>query len=241
VSGRPLNIAFLSAVNNLFVGRILQAFRRQGLDPKAIIMDENRPSGAKEEAIWAERTQGRLPPLLLSSVAGNALPCFFVSSHCGRDTLALIRDLDIDLLVSATTPRILTQDILTAAKHGVLGVHPGLLPQYRGCTCVEWAIFNDDPVGNSAFIMTRGIDEGPVVLQEALRFSPSDRYTDVRIKVYEHGIDLLARAALRIQQEQLLPENLPVLAGGRYFEVIDTKSMTTVHDRLNAGEYAFQR
>lgn len=71
MTSRPFRIVFLSAVNSPFMEHPVDAFRRQGLDPDAIILDEGRPCGPKEEGIWSERTVDKMPSLPLLSVAGT--------------------------------------------------------------------------------------------------------------------------------------------------------------------------
>jgi hypothetical protein len=74
-----------------------------------------------------------------------------------------------------------------------------------------------------------------------LRFGREDSYVDVRVKVYEHGNRLLARAARKVLTEGIVPGRLEPQLGGRYFEVIDDGKMKNVVDKLARGEYAFQR
>ena len=59
----------------------------------------------------------------------------------------------IDLLVNAGTPRILKSNLLKAPSIGVINCHPGILPDFRGCTCVEWAIYLDQPIGNTVHLI----------------------------------------------------------------------------------------
>jgi methionyl-tRNA formyltransferase len=234
-------IAFLSAPNSPFVGRTLAEFRRLDLDVVALVLDEGKPCGPKEAQIWEERTGGRLPPLPVHAVDGKPVPAYFVSSHMGDDCLALLAELDLDLLVSATTPRILRRPVLQAARRGVLAVHPGAIPAYRGCTCVEWAIANNDPVANSAFFMTEGIDAGPVVVSEAVAVAKTDKYLDVRVKCYRHGIGLIARAAKIVAERDLHADAMLLPGEGRYYPVIDATTMASVIERLDRGEYVHQR
>lgn len=51
-----------------------------------------------------------------------------------------------------------------------MNCHPGLLPKFRECTCVEWAVYLDEEVGNTVHFMNEKIDEGPIIVQEALHF-----------------------------------------------------------------------
>src|SRR5439155_416003 len=144
-------------------------------------------------------------------------------------------------LVNAGTPRILGPEMLGASTVGVVNCHPGLLPRFRGCTCVEWAVYLDEEVGNTVHFMNERIDEGPIVLQEALNFTKNDTYVDVRVKVYEHGHRLLARGVAKIIAENLRPEKLEPQRDGRYWDVIGRDKMDEVLRKLAAGAYAFQR
>ena len=51
--------------------------------------------------------------------------------------------------------------------------------------------------------MDEVIDTGPIVLSEGLRFTKSDKYSDIRIKVYKNREILLVNAVMKIIEEQL--------------------------------------
>jgi methionyl-tRNA formyltransferase len=169
------------------------------------------------------------------------LPFYFVENHCAEATVALVKLLEVDLLVNAGTPRILKRAILQAAPRGVLSCHPGLLPGFRGCTCVEWAVYLDEQVGNTVFFMNEAIDEGPIVLQEALTFGKHQAYADVRTEVYARGHELLARAVAMVGDQDLHADELAPQSDGRYFGVIDDVRLQEVKTKLAEGRYAFQR
>lgn len=44
-----------------------------------------------------------------------------------------------------------------------LHVHAGMLPAYRGSTTIYYSLLNGDACGATAFLMTQGLDQGPVV------------------------------------------------------------------------------
>ena len=52
---------------------------------------------------------------------------------------------------------VVIEKIIDSLKYGILNVHPGILPKYKGRTCVEWSIFNDDKVGIAVGV-TKGLD-----------------------------------------------------------------------------------
>ena len=94
------------------------------------------------------------------------IPFYFVGNHNDDKTLRLINSLSVNVLLNAGTPRKLKPNIFDNVEHGCINVHPGLSPFYRGCSAVEWALFNDDKIGNTAHFMTEGYDEGNIIASE---------------------------------------------------------------------------
>jgi methionyl-tRNA formyltransferase len=232
-------VGLLSTLDAPLLGYLIRDLATEGVRIGACIFDQ-RGQAARDHRLHEERTAGRLPPLPLEEFESQRIPFYFVADHRSKTTADLVRELALGLLLNAGTPRILGPELLRAPTIGVLNCHPGLLPRFRGCTCVEWAIYLDEQVGNTVHFMNESIDEGPILLQEGLRFRPEDRYVDVRVKVYEHGNRLLAHAAKKVLVEGLTPDQLSPQGTGRYFGVIEDDKMKTVVNKLARGHYAFQ-
>ena len=234
-----MKIGLLSTYNASFLGYYLREFLALGITPTAIIMDSKDVS-EKDAKIFQERTQGRMPKISLDEYQDAHIPSYFVKNHNSEETAKLVKNLGLDLLVNGGTPRILKSVLLSAPKIGVISCHPGLLPAFKGCTCVEWAIYKDEKVGNTVHFMNEAIDEGPTVIQEAINFSKKDSYVDVRLKVYASGMSLLAKAIKKIEAEKLHPSQMPKQVGGEYFSPIDDAKLEEVKLKLAAGKYKFQ-
>ena len=130
---------------------------------------------AKDHAIFKKRTDGKFADTydlnqFLKKLNDNSIPFYFVSNHNSNKAKILYDNLHLDCLLNAGTPRKISDIILKSTKKGVVNIHPGILPAYRGCSCVEWAILNDDPVGNTAHFMDSGYDTGPIILSENYSF-----------------------------------------------------------------------
>lgn len=232
-----MRVGLLSTINDPLLGSIIQELLRRHVRPDAIILDAKGFS-ERDARLHKERTVGRLPPIPLEHFESLQMPCYVVANHSSEAAGALVCALSLDLLVNAGTPRILGAEILRSPRMGIVNVHPGLLPEFRGCTCVEWAIYLDEPVGNTVHFMNERIDGGPIVLQEPVSVGPRDTYVDVRVKVYEHGAALLARGVRKILDEGLAPQHLPPQPAGRYFHVIEPEKMQIVLEKLSRGSYA---
>jgi methionyl-tRNA formyltransferase len=227
-------------MNDPLLGYLIEQFKKENTPIDALIMD-SVPMNQKDHQIFQERTAGRLPYMPIENLESYMVPTYFVKDHRSSQTAALVKHLNLDLLVNAGTLRILKNDILTAPRIGVVNCHPGMLPKFRGCTCVEWAIYLDEQVGNTIHFMTEGIDDGPIVLKEGLTFSKKDTYVDIRVAVYKHGLNLLARGVNKIINEHITPQSLPKALEGPYFKVIGQSEMNAALDKLRNGQYAFQK
>lgn len=55
-----------------------------------------------------------------------------------------MRALAPNLNVSLFYPHIFDEPLLSVPSQGSINVHPGLLPHYRGCNSIEWAIMHNE-------------------------------------------------------------------------------------------------
>jgi len=235
-----MNIGFLSVLHDPLLGSMLRTFIRSGISPSAVFFDEKDVS-QKDLNLFLERTEKRFPEISLYKIGDANIPFYFLKNHNSQVCIDLVSNLGIDLLINAGTTRIIKKNLLFSPRIGVLNCHPGLLPYFRGCTCVEWAIYKNEQVGNTVHFMDEGIDTGPIIISEGLFFSKSERYADVRIKVYKNREILLVKAIKKIIADKLTPSKLPPQLEGNYHTVIDEEKMSKVLEKLNLGLYAFQK
>jgi methionyl-tRNA formyltransferase len=170
------------------------------------VICDSKISSEKDIRIWKERTGGVFEKtssknINLYNLGESVIPFFFVDSHNSLQTIDIIKSMDIDCLFNAGTPRRLSNNIINSVEHGVVNVHPGILPEYRGCTCVEWAIYNDEKIGNTAHFMDEGYDTGPIITSEWYEFSKNDDYQAIRVKVYQEGLLLAGRVLSEIKKK----------------------------------------
>jgi len=79
------------------------------------------------------------------------------------DTIELIKQLDVDLMVVVAYGLIIPQNILDIPKHGCWNIHASLLPRWRGAAPIHRAILaGDQQTGISIMQMEAGLDTGPV-------------------------------------------------------------------------------
>lgn len=165
------------------------------------------------------------------------IPLYFVRDHNDAAALSLLAQLRIDLVVNAGTPRILNERFLRVPNVGTVNCHPGLLPHFRGCSAVEWALYLDEPIGNSVHLMTPSIDEGPMLAQQVLTASPGEMYQDIRARVYAEGAEFLGRTVRAIQLGDLSTESADRQETGRYFSPIPDELFQRALCKVQQGNY----
>ena len=233
----PKRVALLTAAENPLSGYHLDSFLRRGCIPACVLVDRKTWSD-KDLAIHAERTAGRLPPSVAERMRGP-FDVVFVDNHNSPEAVEQLRMRGCAVVANAGTPRILKNAFLESF-HAVINCHPGILPKYRGCTCMEWAVFNDDPIGNTAHLMTEGIDEGAVIRSAVLPLSVADDYVSTRVKVYLQACELLAEVTHEVAIGAIDVSLLPQQSGGSYWKPIDADKLAAVVLKLKTGTYRFQ-
>jgi methionyl-tRNA formyltransferase len=229
-------VALLGRRKTPFTGHIAQTLIDNGIHIAAILLDSKCPS-EKDQRIWKERTDGRLAEIDITSFKDRNVSLVDVESHNGNDVVEYIREQEIDLALNAGTPRVLCAAVLDAPSLGTLNVHPGLLPLFRGATCVEWAIYLDQPVGNTVHYMSELIDEGPIVMAERCPVWDCRNYVDIRVAAYRHGFSLLALAARYVLETRTSKRDLPPQAEGKFYKPIDPEKMQEVIRKIENGSY----
>jgi methionyl-tRNA formyltransferase len=112
-----------------------------------------------------------------------------------RGFAAEVRELAIDCFAVASYGKILPPSLLALPSMGALGVHPSLLPRYRGASPIQAALLaGDRETGVTIILMDAGMDTGDIVLQRSLAIRPDDVFGTLHDGLAELGARLLAEA-----------------------------------------------
>ncbi len=108
-----------------------------------------------------------------------------------------------DLLVSAYFSQILNPGILQCARFGVLNIHPGWLPSYRGAMAYFWVLHNgSDRGGVTVHWIDEGIDTGEILECRSFPIPDSATQETVLMLTAVIGTRLLRRVIRRLQNGQ---------------------------------------
>lgn len=228
-----VKFGLLSTVDSPILPLFAESAVAEGVKDIVIFLDSRLLSDA-DKAIWSERIGVPFDDMKLGAYNLYDLPwkfpVFFVKNHNDEATRNLVIELGVKCLVNVGTPRKIGKDLLNSAPVGVVNVHPGVLPDYRGCTAVEWSIFNGDDVGNTAHFMDSGYDTGPIIQIERYGDLKGRPYTEVRREITTRSAKLTARVLRSIMEGIVTPESTaPQIASeGKYWDPIPEENMKII-------------
>lgn len=111
------------------------------------------------------------------------------------EAIADVLGLHPDLGVLADYGQIVPGELLDAVPHGLLNLHPSLLPRHRGATPIPAAILAGDAgTGISLFRMDAGLDTGPLIAADAFPLLGSETTPELESELARLAAELLERS-----------------------------------------------
>lgn len=108
------------------------------------------------------------------------------------DAVQQLADFRPDVIVVAAYGKILPSGVLSLPPHGVLNIHPSLLPRFRGASPVASAILAGNQfTGVSVMLLDEGMDTGPVLARAQVSISLLDTAGSMTDKLARVGANLL--------------------------------------------------
>lgn len=97
-----------------------------------------------------------------------------------------------DILVSVYYRTIIPADVIQCCNNKAVNLHPSLLPAYRGCSSLTWALINNEPeVGFTYHYIDEGIDTGNIVLQKTMPIFEWDTQVSLYYRVMFEALNEL--------------------------------------------------
>jgi len=89
----------------------------------------------------------------------------------------------------------------------VINAHPGLTPLVRGLDSLKWAIYDNEPVGNTLHFVDAGVDSGEIIAQRRLPIWKTDDFMLVAERLYRDEMDLMIHFEDSLKQPNTLNLN----------------------------------
>ena len=121
------------------------------------------------------------------------------------DVIKIIDEHKPDLIVVFGTS-LIKGDLLEKGRLGIINLHGGLSPEYRGADCTFWALYNQEPekVGCTIHYINAGIDTGNIIAH----VSPEIKETDDELSLFWRAVrdstDTFAELLDKLEQGETL-------------------------------------
>jgi methionyl-tRNA formyltransferase len=184
------------------------------MPPLTVVANPDRPAGRKKVLT---------PPAVKVLLAKNHSSIELLQPEKLSEVAPRLRALEPDLFVVAAYGKIIPQSILDIPRLGTIGVHPSLLPRYRGATPIQSAILSGEKnTGVTLYLMDAGVDHGPIL-------------TSGELAVDEMNYPEL-EAALAALGAKLLLETMPAVLDGKVRPQAQDESQATLTGKFETRD-----
>jgi phosphoribosylglycinamide formyltransferase 1 len=199
VASPPFRVAVLISGTGTNLQALLDTVHRQRAAPEG---------PATIEIAAAASSRPDAPGLQRAERAGVETAVFAIPDH--PDRAARDRALGdwleargIDLVVLAGFMELLGPEFVRRFSNQIVNVHPSLLPAFPGLGAIEQAVKHGARItGVTVHFVDEHLDNGPIVIQEALELSYPARIAEIEQRV--HALE-----------HRLLPRAVRLIAAGR--------------------------
>lgn len=135
-----------------------------------------------------------------------------------------LRELELDVCVTAAYGKILPKNILDIPTHGFLNVHGSLLPKYRGAAPIQWALIDGEEKTGVTIMQTDvGMDTGDIRLVRELPITEQDTALTIFTKLSTLGADAMLEALALLDRGELpfIPQDEALATHARMLEKED--------------------
>ncbi len=152
------------------------------------------------------------------------------------DVVKLADELQPDVIAVFGTS-LIKGELLTKGKLGIINLHGGLSPHYRGADCTFWALYNEEPeqVGCTLHYINAGIDTGDLICHISPEIQPNDDELTLFWRGIQTSAKCYAELIARIANGETFGQNQA--EKGSLYQVKDRESSHEQHlsDLLKHG------
>jgi methionyl-tRNA formyltransferase len=166
----------------------------------------------------------------------QGIPILSVTDHNLPEAELFLKNAAPDLIVF-TGGGLIRDSILAIPRLGVLNCHSGWLPRFRGMDVIEWAVLEagsrKPELGITLHFMDRGVDTGPILLQQKVELKKEDTFESIRRRLEPMMVKLIIKGVRELKDGMLhaKPQNPN---DGRQYYVMHPRLQAVARTRLNS-------
>lgn len=175
-----------------------------------------------------------MPPVKELALENN-LEVFQPEKIKTSESVALLKELNPELIVVVAFGQILSKEILDIPKYGCINVHASILPAYRGAAPINWAIIKGEKTsGVTTMFMDVGLDTGDMIYKEYVEISEEDNSSTLHDKLSSAGYTVLKKTIDNLKKGDL-PREKQIEEESSYAPIMD-KSLGKVNWKNSAED-----
>lgn len=138
-------------------------------------------------------------------------------SHNGPECLRALAELRPDIIAVYGTG-VIRQGVIRIASRGIVNLHTGIAPRYRGSDTVFWALHNREPewIGATAHLLSEGLDAGPILATCRTPISQGDDEATLFFKTVKAGAAIFVDAIAQLAAGTARPVEQDLKQGREY-------------------------
>ncbi|MFA6354345.1 MAG: methionyl-tRNA formyltransferase [Candidatus Paceibacterota bacterium] len=205
-----------------FAAIIIKKLVENSYIPKVLICNPDRPVGRKKIIT---------PPLTKQLVLTKKYPIKIIQPESLKNLspldpnsiLTILSSHKIDYAIVAAYNIIIPKELIKFFRLGVIGVHPSLLPKYRGPSPIQAAILNGDAkTGVTLYLIDEKVDHGPVLSQ-------------IKVKIENETYEKLEKK-LALAAAKLLLETLSLFEQGKINSAVQNEDNATITKKFISAD-----
>ncbi len=117
-------------------------------------------------------------------------PLFAIRDARQPIDLERLKNSGAEFFLVAAFAKILKADVISIPPRGTIGIHPSLLPLYRGASPIQSVLLNGETkTGTTLFLIDEKVDHGSILVQKEIMIESSDTYTTLLEKLAHISAD----------------------------------------------------
>jgi len=154
-----------------------------------------------------------------------------------QKTINFLNEANPDIILSIGSV-ILKEEFLGIPEEGVLNVHMGILPEYRGIGVTEWPILEssslkDIKLGITLHLLERGVDSGPIIFSKSILINSGDTIEKIEAKFLPMMVETMLDGVRLARDKKLNQMKRTQDAEGKQYYFLHYRMKQKVSEKLN--------
>lgn len=157
-----------------------------------------------------------------------------------KDGLKYLKNWKPDLMISIRYGKIFQQEIINLPKYGIINLHSGILPNYRGIMSTFWALLHDEKeIGTTLHLIDDNqIDKGKIIDVNYIKADPDKSLIYQIFSLYQGGCQSIILAINKLKKgEKLKFKEIPQQSESSYYSYPQEPNFKKLKNKYKVFDY----